>query len=281
MINDALHLRVKDGKAALLVNGWETVSVDEKKLVDALADTVYPDIGILPPVVRWISPTGKYVLFERPPTMQTIRFHAAKVNEINSAVREHTFQLPMPWTLYAVELGEDHYPTDISVYALAHSLEAEKDFLGILPLPNHYRSGSLCMPSRDYNETCKDIGEGINAAYRIAWMSGFNHDINYNVKHCSEIKRPFGLFKELDGRATALKIYRTWQKKEIQEVANWTDWPEPNAYGYGPNVYGGIVPNVYSLISLLLNYDTQRTNYDPVNNLAITIKQAISAAHLR
>lgn len=283
MNNYNIDLLIENEAAYLRQNGLRGAPVKEEKLVESLTDYIYPDIGILPPVVRWISPTRKYVLFERPPVRETIKFYKENLHNINGLSREYIFQLPLPWTLYAVEFDEDYYPIDISVYALRNSLESLNDRLGTLPLPNHYNSGALCMPSRNYNEVCNNIGEGIKTAYSLAWMSGFNIDLESNFNRSLTSMSPAHLFRS--NRyviKNPLQLCEFWEKQDLEDVTSWKDWLTPIGYGHDPLEEGNpnLVPRVKDLIAILQEFEYIRTNSDLTTNLTILIKRAFARAHL-
>src|SRR5688572_24175063 len=96
------------GLVSFEVDGQNTPPVSEAKFLDQLWAKRNPKIGLLPPVVRWLSPSRRQILLERPPMTMTFTYHAAKQKDVAGA-KEHIIQLPIPWTCYAIELAQDTY----------------------------------------------------------------------------------------------------------------------------------------------------------------------------
>lgn len=277
-MSELINLRSDNEHSWLIVDGFSTPKVDNKTLVEKFHNKIHPPTGLLPPVVKWMSPSRRYVLMERPPTIHSVSFHSAKKSQVH-LVKEHNFDLPMPWTLYAIELGEDCYPVAISIFAMRHQMRSISDVLGVLPLPNHYKTGSLCMPARDYSETAGTIGQGINLAHTISWGSGFNLDINFNINATFNAKRPLALVQNIEGKGTPLKLFRNWQKLSLEQVSRCKDWVAPLGYGTAGSYLATPINRVSHLIQKFLNDDMAKSISNPAVNLAIAMKESIAACY--
>lgn len=278
-----LDMSVIDNEIAFEFSGQRTPAVPEHKFTEALLQRALPETGLLPPVVRWMSPTRRWIMLERPPTMQTIKFHAGKPYDIDEGkIREHIIQLPIPWTLHLMMLGSDYYPEMIAVYGLYGPLSSTKNKVFSLPLVNHYTTSALCMPPRQ-DANLRSVADGIALGYSIAWHAGFNHDLNESIKLAAQYRRPSPIFADMTGRITALKAYRKWSKFSLEEVAGWQDWLRPNGFGApntGLHFAGGTMASVDNLIQRAINFDYQRTVGATYQNLTIYCKEAMAAAHL-
>ena len=253
----------------------DTPGVDDVKFLKALHERHHLKTGILPPVVRWMSQSKHYVILERPPMMQTVTFHAAKPDDMEGAT-EHTFSLPIPWTLYAIEIGSNYYPEAVSCYSMRGPIRSARDVIGILPLPNHYNSGGICLPP--YRPVpCENLAQGINAAYQLAWHSGFNHDLNQAIKFAIALKRPHTIFGKISGRITALKMFKQWAKLDLEEVLEINDWTSPSGYGSGFNYVAGAMTTVNHLINRLQVKDAERMS---IEASVIGIRTALAEAAL-
>lgn len=269
------------GRAVESINGLPGVPRTDIGLKTRLHDRIYPNLGLLPPVVRWISDSGRSVLLERPPTITTVSFHADKpFNIADGNVKEHLFDLPLPWLLYGVELGLDYYPESIHIFTLRHPVRTLQDRLGVLPLPNHYNSGALCMPPRDLAENLTSVADGLAAAFRIAWHSGFNLDLD-NIRHAYRHRKPLALFNPEAVKRTpsAIRIYRMWQKASLADVATWV-FPPPQGFGapVAGETKGESATTVGNLISRFQVREFERGMNNAGPNMVIAIRQAMHAS---
>lgn len=261
-----------------LGDGMVTSKVPDDRFLAALQELIYPKIGLLPPVIRWISASKRIVLLERPPMMKRVAFHAAKAAMVDiDKPREHVFELPIPWTLYAIELGPTYWPTVVSVFALQHSIRSVEDPLGLLPLPNLYESGAICPPP--FNpESITSIAEGVNAGYRMVWDSGFNTDLAQAIRQAGRSRMPVGIFASMTGRFSPLKVYKQWERADLEDVVNWV-WPTPIGYGAGlTKTHGAHTATYGRLVQMLAKIDASRIGGSHGEGLVLMIKQALSSA---
>lgn len=267
-----LRLVAEKGRIRPEVDGFLGIGVEEDAFSDAFRSLFFPEAGLLPPVLRWWSKSRHFVIFERPPTMHTVVYHNVKPGDLTKETREHVFELAMPWTAYALELADDCYPVAVFVFGLQHSLNSFADPLGTLPLPNHYSSGGLCLPQRDVTDIATTIADGCSAAYRVAWSSGFNLDLNEGIRHGINMRRPQALFGKIEGRVTPLKLYQAWESFSLDEVAAWQDWPLPTSLGFP---YG-----LGTLITRFQSTESARTTLHPQFNLAMRLRAVLAQAQL-
>ena len=210
--------------------GLDGTAVSKKAFIKALKNDIAPEVGLLPPGVRWVSPSHKIWVFERAPETITIEHAAAFLDEVDDDTERRTYDLRMPWLAYVVDLDQTYYPESIFVYALNGPIRDRRDFIGVLPLSNFSTAGKLCQPHRgQVNEQPKSIGEGLMLAYRMVWSSGFNMDLDANFHWCLGLKKPLSLFS---GRQTyhPRDITRAWERLTDAQVEAINDWPAPRHF---------------------------------------------------
>jgi len=195
--------------------------------------------GILPPVVRWVSPQRRYALLERPPQTIDINYYGVRQYDIvpkKATLQEHTISLP--WTLYLIAFDAYMRPVDSYVFALSGPLEHTDTLVGVMPLTNTYANGRFCLPAlpeiaaNPVPEKPWTMGEGINAAYSQIWMSNFNTDIVEVVVNAYKSRRPRILFPEDENdnymKVMPARMLKKWSALSLEEVAAINDWPLPN-----------------------------------------------------
>lgn len=232
MPDAAFTLDSSSKETKLIHMGRAGVSVSTEDFFKAWADDIAPDSGLLPPVVRWVSTSRRIWLFERPPTHITISHHNLKPNRITEASAQASYDLPLPWTAYLVELDAMYYPEHIFVYALGNSISSAGDIIGILPLANFYSTGKLCPPPREgFDKGPKNVGEGLALAYQMVWSSGFNLDLATGPAWCIGQRRPKAIFSQIPGvdggSISPAMIMSAWSKLSLEEVTRIPDWMYP------------------------------------------------------
>lgn len=175
--------------------------------------------GILPPVVRWISPDFHRVILERPPFMAKIKFKNAEKEDKGEI---HQMELPIPWTVWYLKLGKDyeHALRQGYIWARNTPIYTEDDELFALPISNVWSSGEMCVGKIVNNELAAergatqkiDIGLVINRVMSTFWSTTFNLDLLDNLYRN---RLPEELVKACDGYDassdnTALNILQHW-----------------------------------------------------------------------
>lgn len=180
--------------------------------------------GVLPPVVRWVSPAGRGVLFERPPQEVTINYFGVKQDAIDEQKTNQQYTLQLPWMLYAVLFDPKFRPAKIRMYAMANSMQGANDHLMMLPLPNIYATGEFCLPLQNQwvtDDAVWTMADGINAAYDQIWESGFNRDVTDLVTRAYSEKAPKQIFANPHPNAKAANIMKVWERASRNDIKKW------------------------------------------------------------
>src|SRR3990167_1261379 len=124
----SFELEIENGTISGTYEGLKLASVPEQRLVDYLVNLRPKDTGLLPPVVRHISPSRKFVIFERPPGIKKISFVSLRLDKIiEGKTKYQEYSLPMPWTVYAVGISDKGRPYPIYVFARNAPLSSSED----------------------------------------------------------------------------------------------------------------------------------------------------------
>lgn len=180
--------------------------------------------GILPPVVRWISPAGRGVLFERPPSEVTINYFGVKQDAIDDKKTNQQFTLQLPWMLYAILFDPKFRPAKIRMYAMRSSIQSPMDPLEMLPLPNIYSTGEFCLPTQNQwvlDDSIWTMADGINAAYDQIWESGFNRDVTDLVTRAYQEMAPKQIFAKPHPSVKAANILKIWERYGRDDILQW------------------------------------------------------------
>lgn len=224
--------------------------------LDALSES--KDSGVLPPVVRWVSPQRKYAILERPPQTLDVHYYGVKAGLVSKAkLQEHTIALP--WTVYCVGFDAYMRPSETYVFASTGPIKDINHQLFVLPLTNTYANGRFCLPNLPEATLAMDkpwsMGEGLNASFGQVWMSNFNTDITDTCINSHRNRRP-AIFYPDDPKINYAKIkpaniLKRWSQLSIEEVVAIEDWPLPN----GNNDY-----RLFQLMGDAMNWEN--TNYN-------------------
>lgn len=190
--------------------------------LEALSKEALPNSGILPTGVRWWSQSRKFWIMERPPGIVNISFiNGNQATAERQGGNSDIYEIPLPWQMYIVQLGSDGAPCKIWVYSLQRSLRANGDSLFLLPLPNIYANGSVCLPHGQFSSN--SIAQSLNLAYEMVWSSGANLDttdaMEYSVAH--GFPKPFVTIKA-DQRHSIPERLKIWEHTSLEEVKDWT-----------------------------------------------------------
>lgn len=189
--------------------------------------------GVLPPVVRYISGTGRHILLERPPQVMQFKYYGKPKSDIEGAQLQE-MELPLPWTLYAIGLDAKFRPYFTYMFGTQKMITSEQDILFALPVPNCEMNGKFCTPYPKWGDDPEpwSISEGINTAYTTIWNSNFNTDITSNITQAYRQRQPKAIFDGKGDRRAISKndrykpsnLFRRWEEFTLNEVGEWDDW---------------------------------------------------------
>lgn len=199
----------------------ERRTVGRQALARGLGELRPGATSLLPPMVRWVSATGRYLIIERPPALRTVAFcPRVKYNVTPETTRRYT--IPVPWTIYAVGVGPNFTPTSIHVFATRGPLRSLDDPISLLPLPNLSTDGRFCLPGVD--PVRRDLTGTLMAAVEVVWSSGFNLDMWDAVRMCKSHGRPYAIFARKPPPRSAAGVFRHWSRLSLAEALSIPDW---------------------------------------------------------
>lgn len=234
------YLSIRDDKDLTQVshqNRWErtpnTESIDKTQAAEQIGLLNKRSTGVLPPVVRYLSPTGHHVMLERPPQVVTYRYYGKPKGDIDENTTLQEMDIALPWTLYAIGLDNNFNPYMTYVYALQQSIRYMDDPVGLLPLTNCELDGKFCTPSSgEAPKKAESIADGVNIAYQNIWSSNFNTDIVSIINRSYRNRAPRAIFDGKGDRGAMPKnaphkpsnFFKRWEEFTLQEVLQWRDW---------------------------------------------------------
>lgn len=193
--------------------------------------------GILPPVVRYISNTGRSVLLERPPQVVTLNYYGVPKFNITEDTTLQQIDIALPWTMYAMLFNENNYPYDIYVYGMRGSCRSINHELFLLPVTNCELDGKFCPPGTEDGifPSFDSLSEGINYGYQSIWSSTFNTDIDAIPVRSYAERLPSAIFagkgdrKRIPNNAApkTSNLLKRWEEFTLEEVVQWVDWIRP------------------------------------------------------
>lgn len=266
-------------------NSWTPEQIfllSQQDAMDAILPHGFNEIetGILPPIVKYLSPSGRNIILERPPQVITLNYYGVIKDKINKETTLQQFDIPLPWTVYGITLDDNYQPLDIYVYAARRPIQGLSDKLFVLPITNCELSGKFCAPL-DTARKVSSIGEAINMAYSAVWSSNFNLDITENLEEGFNNWMPKLIFNGRGNRKSMenLKIsnfYKRWEEFTIDEILSVEDWFPASVSMDGANtvksLLGNLVDNEIQLIEPLHLYNRLRTRIAVCNNKAVDIQ---------
>lgn len=186
--------------------------------------------GLLPPVVRWVSPNGRAVLLERPPQVQVMQYYGVKQSQLNRASEVQTYELPLPWILYGFAFDQRYRPALVRMYAMKGPIEGMDTPLFSLPLTNLHRSGEFCLPVQtDWHADTSPwtMAQGIVAGFNQVWSTGFNTDITEQITVAYQQRQPAELFENIprEKKVKASNILKWWERATLAETTKWSWHP--------------------------------------------------------
>lgn len=225
---------ITDGKSAIrgqLVEDRATPLGErsEAGVVENLQALGTPASGILPPGVRWVSASGRQVLFERPPRRVRFEYSPKQANHAEPKFRD--VEIELPWTVYAIVFSSDFQVRSLQVYAANQELRSLDDQLGLMPMANTHADGHFCLPPGQ--PQAETLAEAIQNAYQMMWHSKFNMDVWDLLHQALAAGRPRLMVAE-PTQATAPKasrLLRRWEELSRDEVLAIVDWPQVTTVG--------------------------------------------------
>jgi len=184
--------------------------------------------GLLFPTIRYVSPDKSWVIMEKRPQEMALNIYPALLSSISSS-GIIKFLLPIPWTVYAIRLNEYGFPVESYIFARNRTINSDDDRLYLLPLPNCYDSGRLCLPSEEESSavtTSINLGESINIAYHKIWSSNFNMDLNSAILRLNEVRSELHISTICSNNV--IRMLKRWEEASFEEVLSW-EWPNVQA----------------------------------------------------
>lgn len=240
-------------------NNLAKSSEDSRELLEALTEYILPisdsnyylsDTGIIPPGLLFLN--KNFLVFERPPTYQTVFLIPTQVDRINyESDCTLTFRIPIPWQLYIVHYTGNYgienslQTSAVRMHFMHGPLSSLDQVVYSAPLPNFYGSGDLCRPMfsdmDDLERYPKNISGVMQAAYDWVWNSGTNLDLtdtiaNYYIQarynsentlfsatSCAIRNYPIGSYYA--GSEHVVEMFEAWEKLDLTEVSflRWTN----------------------------------------------------------
>jgi len=213
-----------------LFGSQENFSKGHEEAKEAIFNSARRPTNLLPPVIRYISGSGRFILLERPPQVMDFYYHGTKKNAVSEATLQE-YQLPLPWTTYAIGLDDRYRPYMAHVFCSQTAITGLDHKLFLLPITNYDSEGKFCAPF-PIDHVPKGISEGINTAYSVIWESNFNRDIEDCIRLAYQYRRPWSIFqgkgerREIgEGeRVKASHLFKRWEEFTLDEVLEWKDW---------------------------------------------------------
>ena len=159
--------------------------IDQSKLSSSMFIDNFESSYVLPPGCVYLSNNKSIAIFKQPPMYREITYAnkdagAIENNELDDmnydSYDRFSFRIPIPATLYVmiVEPSTKHLNQMHAFCYTSNKLTPDTE-LFLLPLPNYYIDGKLCMSSRDYF-TPKSIYQYYNYLINSVWSSNYNYD---------------------------------------------------------------------------------------------------------
>lgn len=175
--------------------------------------------GVLPAVVRSFSPDMKQWLIERTPFVAHMAWHDKNNHD------HYHFEIPIPWTMYHVVLGDTYQIERVAVWGLDAQVFADDDKLYQLPLPNLHGNGNVCFGEVDLHDQVGQLGPNpqlgkvLSIAINAYWSSAYNSDIEDWCHVLPEEINPGYTNNHME------KVFEKWEALSMQEVLKlkWTE----------------------------------------------------------
>lgn len=202
---------------------------NESSMVAQMQSLGTQSTGVLPPGVRWVSSSGRQVLFERPPRRARLQYSPKPANDNDPKWRD--VEIELPWQVYAIVFSNDFQIRSLTTYAAQHQLTSFDDYLGLMPLPNTHQDGHFCLPASQ--PSAESLAEAIQNAYQMMWHSKFNMDV-WDLMHQGLISaRPRIMVAEptVPTAPKASRLLKRWEELTRDEVLKIVDWPQMTTVG--------------------------------------------------
>lgn len=136
------------------------------------------ELGILPPVVRYISEDFLGCIIERPPHPITIHM---KFGDSYSKKEPEAFVVNLPWTTYVIKTALHNRkinPVWMKLFFRNSQIWTEDDNLYVPPLPNMYNDGTICYGTMKLDsQKFTTLSDAANFAISSYWGAVFNNDL--------------------------------------------------------------------------------------------------------
>jgi hypothetical protein len=180
-------------------------------------------LEILPPAIRYFSPKGGLIVWERPPEYHTISYTPQKQSRLDSnGQSRYTFRIPTPWQIYVISYNKNYLISNLMMFFASSSLKSLADDLSWNTVNNFYADNRLCQAVYTEIPIANNLFEMLSNAYDMVWNSGFNDDLAESIRMAAARKRDN---RVLDGYIdTTHHYYDRWQRLTIDEVVT-SHWP--------------------------------------------------------
>jgi hypothetical protein len=217
--------------------------VPTEKMAAQYFNSTKRDSGILPPVVRYVSPDFKGFLLERPPfeALLKIRFNVKGSSDILEE-----FMIHIPWTVLYVKFSDPELVglEEFRIYFRNTPIYSEDDGLFVAPLPNLWSEGKVC-DANVFEKSLKHLPSKepsaiINCILNMFWDSEFNMDLIPSDKvipgrlldgHVSDGSR-YSMIKH---------VLKTWSSLSLTEVLE-IEYKPMRSYTVDENLAGIVNP---------------------------------------
>jgi hypothetical protein len=220
---------ISDGEELMPLKSFEPTT-----FFDRLFKANEPNIGLLPPAVRWVSKDRKAVVFERPPSQYFIEV-AWERKELAHSAPKKVFELPIPWTVYLAYFDAGYNPVKVFCYTRPGPITALQDEVFLLPMFNIYMDSHLCNPVvgtfEDHPET---LSWGVQEVFNMVWNSGFNLDLMDAPKQACNLSAPCS-HRRTNVRDALTGFLMNWADMSLSDVLT-AKFPIPSVTpsGYDP-----------------------------------------------
>lgn len=176
---------------------------------------------IFPPAIRYVSPRGNMVVWERPPTYQSIHYTNQKQDKISiDSPAKYQFRIPIPWQVYIVYFSPQYTIADVWMFFRTEPLANNDLALYYAPINNFYSDGRLCQAVYNEIPVANNLFQLLDNVYTMIWNSGFNNDLHDLVNHHS----PIWQYASLPDSVPASHYYEAWSRLSLSDVVEKVSW---------------------------------------------------------
>jgi len=180
-INERIVTQINPENPDNVMSAWRTSDVAKEFFGDGKIE-----LGVLPPVVRWLAPDFSAIIIERPPCVQTINFKPVSKSDHHTA--PEFYSIPLPWQVYYMHIGlaeqqDGSYkltPNDFRIFFRPNQIWSPDDQLYRPWTPNIWTNeGTVCrdIDTVKASSEATTLSEMLNIEIAGYWSSEFNTDI--------------------------------------------------------------------------------------------------------